>query len=328
MLQNALAQVAFGKQVAKGTPNAAPAYQHGVVGGPIVKVEASQSEDEQTSASRQQTSVYRDSVVPGVDFSVRAHKASIGAYLMAVYGAETVTGAADKTHVFSVGDTIPYHTFAAKRGGSELSKVTDVRIGELGLSWEGTKPLEAAVSGLGCDIVPTFTPWVAGLLDETNLETFFVPVGGTFKVKGSGAVPALAVVTGGSIKIANGIEALIASAALTPADLTIKRVAFECSLKLVVDDFTLWRQVLTGADAGTTITPVQYGSFELVFKENLNGTPAHQLKLEAARVAFKCDLPDVEPGGGPVELELSGIPVSTTADAAVKPTLVNAVAAY
>ena len=64
------------------------------------------------------------------------------------------------------------------------------------------------MSGLGCDIVPTFTPWVAGLLDETNLETFFVPVGGTFKVKGSGAVPALAVVTGGSIKIANGIEAL------------------------------------------------------------------------------------------------------------------------
>jgi hypothetical protein len=242
-------------------------------------------------------------------------------------GSISTTGTTDKTHVITPGDTLPYHTVASKRGGSELSKVSDVIFHEGELSWEGNKPLELSISGIGTTITPTFTPWVAGTLDETYLDSFLVPVGGTFKSKGSGAAVTANIIAG-SLKISNGGAAEILSGAITPNDVTIDGVEFEVGFTIRVSDFNLWRQVLTGTDAGTTPAVAQYGAFEFVFKENRNAASTVSLKLEGARVPFECPLPEVDPGGGPVELELSGIPLFDGTNAAVKATLVNAVTSY
>lgn len=328
-LQNALAQVAVGKQTAKASA-ATLAYQHGILSGSPIDVEYEQNVDEATSASRQKTNAVRESVTPKFGYSVRCHKASIGTYLMGLFGTVATTGAGDPyTHVFTPADTVPYLTIASRRGGGnvECQRLTDSVVNEGEFSWEGNKPLELALSGYGCTLLPTFTPWVAGTLDETYLATFLVPVGGTFKIKGVGAA-ATASIVAGSVKVTNGAEAEIISGALTPNDVPIAGAEFEVGFTVRVDNFALWREILTATTTGTTIAGVQYGGFEVIFQENLNAASTVELKLEGARVPFECELPEVDPGGGPVELELSGIPLYDGTNAAVKATLVNAVAAY
>ncbi len=330
-MDSSLAIAAVGVQSAKGTPNATPPYQHGLLGGAIINAEVEQGVDPQTSGTRMPTVAYRESIVPTVEFSTRMHKASVGLYLYALLGTKAVTGSEGAfTHVFTPGTALPYLTVAAKRDATEMQKVADVIFGEGEISWEGAKPLELSLKGQGTTLTPTFTPWVAGTLDETYLDSFLVPVGGSFKVSAAGESAAAEIIAG-SISINNGTEPVMSSGARTPSDVNVGHFEAEVSFTVRVANFNMWRQILTGAVDGTTLACARYGAFEVIFKENCAADGA-SLKLEAPRVAFTTSLPDVDPGGGMVELELSGIALSavsgeTVADA-VKATLANAVASY
>lgn len=325
-LQNALAFVGVAKQVGKGTPLIVPAYAHGVKGGKIIEAAVEQAVLAASAASRQQIHAWRSGVTPQVAFTSFAHKASLGLYLLAAWGAITTTGTVTYTHIGSVGDTLPWLTFIGKRFNNEIIRAFDVKVAEFGLSWDGPNPLELSVAGPGCGILPTVAAFGSITTDETNLESFFVPVGGSFKIKGSGSTTAAAVITGGEVKVNSNPEVVFASSALLPSAIVEKKAAFEVSLKVVPDDLALWREILTATGTGTTVAPVQYGAFEMNFVENLAG--AATLKLESARTAFACELPDVDPDGGPVELTLSGIPLHDGTNAPVKPTLVNTVVSY
>ena len=330
-MDSSLALVAVGIQSAKGTPQAQPTWQHGLLGGAIINAEVEQGVDPQTSGTRMPTVAYRESIVPTVEYSTRLHQASAGAYLYALLGSKTVTGSAPSfEHVITPGTSLPYLTVASKKGTSEMQKVSDVVFGEGEISWEGAKPLELSLKGQGTTLTPTFTPWVAGTLDETYLDSFFVPVGGAFEVSGSGAA-ATAEIISGSISINNGAEPVMSSGARTPSDINVGHFEAEVSFTVRVKNFNMWRQILTGTDAGTTLACAQYGAFEVVFKENC-AADGGELKLEGPRVAFMTNIPDVDPGGGMVELELSGIALSsvsggTVADA-ITVTLANATASY
>lgn len=324
-LQTGIAKVGLAKQTVKGTPVTPPAYGCGLVAGKPFNVAPTQAADKQTSGNRLSKNALRELAQANADYTIHSQVALIGLYLLGALGSVSTTGAGPYEHVFSSGDELPWFTHYSELD-AEYQCITDVKVESLGLAWEGPKPLDAAVSLLGLTPDTKDTAWTA-TSDLTESEAFFVPIGGTFEIDGCGASPASAVVLGGELKVANSNEALVASGSILPVDLQEHEQTYECSLRIAPDDLDVWRDALTSTTSGTAVDEeVQYGSLNLQFLENRGGTAT--LDIDAARVAFECDFPDVNPEGGYAELALAGIPLYDGTDAPLKFTLSNAIASY
>lgn len=322
-LQSALAQVGVAKQSAKGSAASNPTFGHGVTNGTVLTVEVAQALADQTSGTRVSPGVDRTGVMPGMDFSCRAHAKSAGLYLYGVLGSLATTGAGPYTHAITSGADLPYLTAFGKLG-SNVYAVNDMKIDSLAVNFNGTEPVELAISGMGttADYDATFT---AGT-DDT-LAAYFAAHTGTFSVDvdGSGSSSATAKIAAGSITINNSLESIMISGSISPDDVFVGRQEVEVSFDIIPDDLALWRTIVTGTSTGTSAsaTPV-YGSFSIAFT---NGTDS--LTLAATRVAFTADFPDVDPAGGPVTISLAGLAVQPAAGGTpITATVVNGQASY
>lgn len=324
---NAIKAIAgVAKQTALGTLAANPTFAHGVTGGGPISVDVKQDALAITSGTRTRSNVVRDSVVNGAGIEAPAYLAPLGLYLLGAIGSDTVTGSGPYTHTFSTGD-LPYLSFFLKGIDSTIEAVRDCKVDELGLKWDGSKPVTLSLKAQGTvfSYPATFT---AGT-DASGSESILTPVGGSFLVDTIGSTRVAARVVKGEISIKNNVGAVDPSTTIEAYDQT--EGAHEVSFKLTVipDDLSDFRKVVTGTAAGTAATGnVPYGSAVLTFKENGAATTG-QLVVTANKVAFLCGFPDADPKGGPVEVELAAVcvmPAGGTAPAIFA--LTNAVATY
>ena len=127
----------------------------------------------------------------------------------------------------------------------------------------------------------------------------------------------------GSVTIKRDTEAKFYSGNIGAGDVWEGACSVEISLTVVPADMTEWKNVLTGATNGTSISGVPiYGSFEFAFAKG-----ADSLKLAGANTAFMCDMPEADPEGGAAEVELAGV-AYRSAGTPMTATLVNTQVSY
>jgi hypothetical protein len=303
-IQKFTAVAGIAKQASKGTIAANPTFAHGLTGGSPIVVEATQAALEVTAGKRAAYNVYRDQVANSASIETMAYLKSLGLYLLGAIGTDTVTGTGPYVHTYSTGD-LPYLSVFAKGIDSTIEGIRDCKVDELTLKWEGSKPVmvSAKLAGTVFSYPSTFT---AGT-DETGVEAFLVPVGGTFSLDPLGSTLVSARVVGGELTIKNNVGAIDPSAAVEADDQYEGVQEHSLKLTIVPDDLSLFRKTVTGGAAGTSVALVApTGSVSLTFKEN-NGTG--QLVVTGSKVAFMTAFPDADPKGGAVEIELAGMAV-------------------
>ena len=319
------AVVGVAKQSARGSLAANPSFAHGVKGGAPVSVEASQAPLDVTTGLRAAANMARESVKPSSDIQAPAYLKTLGLYLLGAMGSCTTTGSGPYEHTFVTGD-LPYLSIFAKNIGPNIEAITDAKIDELSLKWEGANHVEVGVKAMGTvfSYPAAFVPGV----DETASESFLIPVGGTFEYDPIGSTLASARVVGGEITIKNNVATIDGSAAITPLDTHEGRQDVEVKLTIVPDNLADFRKVITGASNGTAASPsVPVGSINIEFKENNGGTGS--LVVSGSKVAFMTELPEADPSGAAVEIELAGTAVvADDADAPLTFVLTNAQATY
>lgn len=320
-VQSALAQVGVATQAVKGTGTANPTFTHGVTDGAVFSVDVEQDRTDLTSGTRVSPQVDRTGIKAGFDLTTRAFLKTIGLWLYLALGGKSVSGAGPYVHIFTGANTLPYGTFWGWLD-STIYKFRDAMVDEIEISWEGTGPVEVKVKGMGTaiDWAGTFT---AGT-DENRAE-YYRAAGGTFKYDVDSATSVVGKITGGSIKVTNNLKDRTLSASVVPDEWFPGRRDVDWSLKVIPDDILDLRTIVTGTAGGTTAREtVLYGAAEVTFT---NGSDS--LKFESLRVAYTTEFPDADPGGGPVELALSGLAVTPTAGGAeLTATLTNTQATY
>jgi len=310
-LNKKIAVVAFDKQTAFGTLAATRKYGFGVRSGNILAAGMEQAYEELTTANRFPPSAYRSAFLWSVDCVSRAWPRSVVMLLENALGARVTTGAADPfTHTVDPADVPGYLTMAT-RLDTEYHKIRDCRVDELSFSWNQAEPLEMGLRAMGT-IGSPYTTSGNPTTDDSDQQSFY-PAGGVFQIDSDSITPVTADITGGTITIANHLEPVRVSRQLEPTDVWPGLHEITVTLRLIPTNTTLWRSVVTGADAGTAISnaPI-YGSFHTLFTITA-GT--RDMDFLGTRIAFSGEYPEPDPAGGPVEIELTGTVVKPAGSA-------------
>lgn len=311
-LNKKIAVVAFDKQTAFGTLAATRKYGFGVRSGSILNAGGEQAYEELTTANRFPPSAYRSAFLWTVDCVSRAWPRSVVMLLENALGGRVTTGAADPfTHTITPAD-VPGYLTAATRLDTEYHKIRDCRVDELSFTWNQAEPIEMGLRMMGTIGSPYTSSGDPGT-DDSDQQSFY-PAGGIFQLDSDSTTPVTADITGGSIVINQGISPVRASRQLEPIDVWPGAHIITVTLRLIPTNTTLWRSIVTGADAGTAVSnaPV-YGSFHTLWTITA-GT--RDLDLVSTRVAWDItDYPEPDPAGGPVEIELRGTIVKPAAAA-------------
>lgn len=317
MIQSRITQVLLSKQVSLGSPAASGDYRIGVKSGQVATVDIAEDGIGQTWSSRINEGQDRGDVNPGSSFETVAMRKSLGLLLLAALGTDTPSGSSPaRSHVFTVGDVLPYLTVHSRKG-AEYHTVGDCRLDELEISWEGVKAVTASATFMGCSIAFGGTSEVGAVADERPKDGVLKGCGGTFTVDGQTAI-----IKSGSVTISNGLSQVHGSGSPLPSDVYPAGVTISFSLVIVPADTTLFRRVVTGTTNGTVVQcrPV-IGTASCSFSD---GT--HTLELASDQLAFMTSFPDTSAEGGPVEVTLEGTVVAGSN--AFKATLVNDVTNY
>ena len=310
------------KQTALGTIAANPAYAHGM-SADSSKVAPSEATDPLTSAYLAAQGAYRDSIDTTIDIETRMWQKSVGLYLLAALGADSVTGSATYIHVITLGSSLPYLSFFGKKGDGTIIGMRDAKIDEIDIEWTGNGAIAFTVKAIcGTFSFPaTFAPTAT---DESDTTAYYTPVGGTFKYDLTTNTPVLASVIAGKVVINRNSASVMYSGAIEAGDVQEGGCDISVSLTVLPTDLTLWRKVVTGSTSGTSLlTKPQYGSVELNFAASPDS-----LKLAFPNVCFESDMPNADPKGGAEQSELVGTAYRTGATSPVTATLVNTVATY
>lgn len=317
-IQNRLTQVALAKQVALGSvaPSGTAGLQIGVKAGVVASVDISQDDIGMTWGSRVSEGEDRGAMTPGAAFDVVAMPASVGHLLNAALGAPSTSGSGTYTHDFTPQSSLPYYTIHARKG-SEYFRVGDSILSELELAWEGTKALVAKATWIGCDYGFLSGAYTAAT-DERPKDGSLRGAGGTFQVLGVDAI-----VKSGSVKIANGAEAVHGSAQSYPETIALKMVQITGTLTIVVEDLSMFRRVVTGSNSGQAASAVEFvGDIDLVWTDGTN-----TLTVDINDASLMTEFPDTTAEGGPVELQIA-FKVQAGDAVPCKVTLVNSTASY
>lgn len=330
MINQSIGLIGVAKQSAKGTAATAPEYVHGLTGGSTFKLDREVSNADVSCGVRAGIDSYVNQVIPGLDFETYGYSDVIGLYFLGALGSvvSTQVGSTDKyQHVIALGDLLPYFTFWG-RVGEEYTSVSDCKIDAIEMEFEGNAPMDFGITVLGAHSVIGLEGF-PGDADPSCFDGYFVPTGGTFKIETLGDTPAVAPVTKGSLSLSNNCTAIPLAGQVEPGDVEEGKLTSSGSITVRPPDAALYRKMVTGSSSGTVPTgQIVYGSFELTFEHSKKS--GHTLKIEASRVPFTADFPEVDPAGGAAEIEFSfaDIGVASAAGSPVTVTVVNEVEAY
>lgn len=296
MIQNRITQVGAAKQTAKGAAAASATYQVGVNSGVVGSLDITEEELPVTWASRLLQGHDRISAYPGASFETLALPKSIGTFLQAACGADTVTGVGPYVHTIKPAIVLPYVGIFGRKD-AEYFEVQDGRVSELELSWELTGALKVKVSVGGCAYVFRGTAYTA-TNDERPQAGVLKGAGGTFTLNTLATT-----IKGGSIKISNGIEPVFGSDSVLPKDVFPQLHKVDVSLTIIPNDLSEFRRVVTGTTGGSTVATTPFnGAAVCQWKVDANT----HLTFNANRMKSMVQFPDTNAQGGPVELQLEG----------------------
>lgn len=307
-IQKSIQYFGFGRQTAgKGTPVTVAQYGLGTLGGASFVAAIDQDNDPQTLAGnasdRFAPSAVRTAIHPGVSIDVRAYPRSAGALFYGALGTTVLSGAGPFLNTIVPAQVLPYWTCFG-RIGSFHERVVDAVVNTVSLEFNETEPatVHAEFMGSGAPLLtqaaPTYT------VDE-SIVPFMGGIGGTFSIDVNGTTLATTRLTGFTCEVNNNLEEVMLSAAITPDDVFPALQTVEGTIKVKPTDMVDWLGVLTGADAGTTLSNVPvYGSFSVKIVDPV--TPAsNSLTLTSLRAPMITDFPEGDPEGGAVELEFA-----------------------
>lgn len=295
-VQKRIAQVSVAKQSAKGSAASVGTYQVGVMSGQVVGAAVDEAELPVTWSTRTSEAWDRIAVVPGMEFSVVAMPKSIGLLIYAACGAIADSGSTNFTHTITGGSSLPYLTLFATYGG-EFYTIPDAMIDTLELSWDRTGALQAKVKFVGCDLTFPVSADTPGSTERPK-DGLLKGAGGVFQIDGANAI-----ISKGTITIANNVQPVQGSAAVEPADVFPGEQTVTVSLTVIPANTLLWRKSLTGSNAGTTAASVvAVGTAEVKFILDANNS----VDVLIANMRFACPYPDADPAGGAAEIVLEG----------------------
>jgi hypothetical protein len=330
-VQKGSIRLGIAKESAEGTAETAPAYVFGLESGGV-NVAVAQEPDDLTSGQRTTSTVFRGNAETGAEFLGRANHASIGLIAYGALGGLATTGSTPTwTHTITLANALPAFTIfegIVDGAGIDVPRIAGAKFDTLTFEWEGNNPLKVSGSLKGRAL--TFgASMTASITDETGLTTNYIPAGGTFKYDVDSATVAEACIKSGRITLTNNLTPDFCAGTVTAGGVSEGWHVAECAFTTTPADIDEWRTIITGTAGGTGIaaSPV-YGSFEFVFKTSANAN--HLLKLEGLKVAYMCDLPQAEAGGGAAEVELAGACLLPSGAGAspVKITVLNGTASY
>jgi Phage tail tube protein len=312
------------KQSVKGTQVSPPLYGHGLSSGGLSHARDVAAQ-KLSSGARTSGNAILSGQTPGANPQSPAYVTALGLYLLAVMGADTVSGSGTYTHTYSH-SALAWFSLYQSLGGSEYLSVYDAKCQDLKLSWTGDEPLVLDSTWVAQSIKPNQGSWTAtNSLDQSS--AFFVPAGGTFSFDTAGAA-VTATVLSGDVTITNTIDKQIASGSTLPAVTQEGEAEPACTLVVVPDNLREWQQAITGTTSGATASEIPiYGQLSLQFVQAMGG--AATLAITAARVLWDCAYPNPDTAGAAVQLSWAGLPLAATA--ASTPlvfALTNSVASY
>ena len=329
MVNTSIGMVAVAKQAARGTAATTPTFLHGLTGGRTFQLERNVESADVACGVRAGTDAYVSSIVPGLDFDTYGYADALPLYFYGAMGNIASTGSAQAgyDHVITLGDTLPYLTFWG-RTGSEYTQVSSAKVNELEMSFEGNQPLEFGVTVVGMAATLGLAS-IPGNIAPACFDGYFVPTNGTFKVETLGDTPVEAPVMSGSLTLNNNCTYDPMAGQVLPADVAEGKLTTSGSITVKPDDMALYRKMVTGDAAGTAPSAqIVYGSFELNFTHSKN--PDYTLKIEAARVPFTAEFPEVDPNGGAAEVEFSfdDLYIESASGSPIRVTVHNETASY
>lgn len=252
---------------------------------------------------------YTDEVEVSMETTTLAFPDMTGLLLAAAMGADTVTGSGPYVHTITAGEELPYITATEQKGArnAALRRMTDAKVDELTINAEGVAPISIEATLAGCD-----AKWLAatswngptfdiddGYYSLANAEVLF-----SLSTDTPGAVPAGVNLESLEIGIANNVEATRALGSAVPLDQVEQTQSISVTISGTTDSTALYREVITGAAAGTDIaTAVVTGSLQITFPHNTDADQSLVIKVPA--IPWECEVPAVSTDGGPFELSLS-----------------------
>lgn len=328
-INTAIGIVGVAKQTSRSVPASQPAYLHGLTGGSPFGLSREMEVDSVACGVRANVSSYVSQIEVNPSFEARCYADVLGLYLLAALGKDTVDGSGpEMTHVFSMGNSLPYLTVWGQVGVDNFTRAAGCKVNEMELSFDGNEPLKTKISLMGIDATMGLSA-IPGSVDPSCFDGYFVPTDATFKLDTGGDNPTEAIVSKGSVTIANNVEATYGAGRVMPSEVSEGKLAVSGSVTVLPDDMTPYRAMVTGSASGTVPSgkPV-YGSFEWTFTHS--DDESLTLKVEAHRIPFTADYIEVDPSGGDgsVEFSFNEALISGRGDSPITVTLVNAVASY
>ena len=307
-LNDKLGLFGLAKQTLKGTPATPPVYGHGLTSGGL-SLARDPAAMKLSSGTRVSVKANVTSQTPGAAPVSPAYVASLGAYLLAALGFDTVTGTTTKLHTFSV-SSLPWYTLYQMIGGSEYLSISDAKCSSLKLSWTGASPLALETDWTGMNIAPGAALWTP----TTSLDgsgSYLTPVGGTFQMSAADGTPVTAQVIGGDITVTNALDVQTASGSTLPAVVQEGELEGAVSLTVIPDDLRTWQAAVTGTTSGTSLSQIPvYGSMSLQFVE-AEGGPGF-LTVAATKCVWDVPYPNPSNTGAAVQLGFTGLPLAAT----------------
>lgn len=257
----------------------------------------------------------------------------LGLVLVGALGKDVVTGsAAPYTHDISMGESLPYLTFAQQVGSSSaaLQQLSDCKVDSLTISAEGTKPPAVELSIKGCAAT-----WLAA---TTWAGPAFDPDDGWFRTTDASvlfsltdgepvAVPAAVTLSSVNVKIENAVESSTGFGEIEPSRQTEKSATVTCELSGTTDSTELYRRVKTGTADGTSIaSSIVTGALQIVFQHTKQADWTFTVKMGA--IPWKINAMGVSTEGGPFSLTLSTDGAISVDGTSVEFILQNAVKIY
>lgn len=315
MIQSRIALVGFKEQAAKATLQTTPAYEIGVNSGVLAGIDITEEDLPITWSSRMVQAHDRTSALPTVQFETLAMPQSVGALLKGAIGQDTISGAGPYDHLFEPVVAMPYYTFFASRD-TEHYVIGDARISELAFTWEKTGALKVSATASGCTYEWDASDPTADATEQPQAGVL-KGCGGSFQIAGANAV-----VTGGTITIANNVEPVFGSDDVLPADVFPAMHTVDVSLTIVPDNLDEFQRAATGTPAGAAVTCVPtYTTVDLTWQVGESANT--QLVFDADRMKSMVAFPDVTATGGPVELTVEGSIAEAAAGTTYDFTLTN-----
>lgn len=298
-------------QSGEGSAAGTAAFKHPVTSGVIPKIVRDEANMEITVAS--------GDLIPGryvkeqhweLDANFWATERAIGPWLKAALGGLSTAGTADPyTHSLTNG-TPGFITVFSNSPGTQYWKCADGTVNELNLGFEAGQPLmvNAKAMGRASTVGTSWTATVDDTPDSTGSWFTMIGAAFTFDEAATPASTSHTTVESGTIKIARGVEQQ-QTVALTPSHRGLGLLDVGVDFVMLFEDWKAYLATYTGAINGTTDSAaIVAGSFAVTFAQGPTASSNRTLTIALVNTRLMIpEPPEVDPGGGPFRVNVSGV---------------------